>query len=290
MPWTTIVGKKMTVSELRMFVQSLDFSRWRPSLIVWHNTAAPTLAQWKKSADVDRAAGRVPGITRIRNLETYFRDQRGWSSGPHAFVADDGVWGFTPFNVKGTHSPSWNGTAIGIEMVGDYDREDDDAGPGLLVRKNTVALTAILCEKLGLAPEIGVVVSKKPFKTTGNIFLHKQDPLTTHDCPGADVARDHEEMVQEVREFMGHAGEHADELEGKPVETRTGTVVVPPGDWLNLRDKASASSFVVTKLSPGVSVVILNEDMNGKTKWLYVMSSNGLKGWVAARYVKETSS
>lgn len=287
MTWTPIVGQKFTIPELRSYVAGLNFINWRPSLIVWHHTKAPALEQWKKTAAADAKAGLVPGVTRINNLQTYYRDQRGWPSGPHAFVANDGVWGFTPFNTKGTHSPSWNGTGIGIEMVGDYDREDDDAGPGLLVRKNTVALTAILCEKLGLAPETGAVVSKRPFKTTGNVFLHKQDPLTTHDCPGADVARDHEEMVQEVREFMGHAGDHADELEGKSVQTRVGTVIVPSGDWLNLRDKASASSAILARLLPKTTVQILSADMNGNTMWLFV-SNGSLKGWVAARYVKET--
>lgn len=273
MSWVPIVARKFETSDaLRSYVMSVDFSRWRPSLIVWHNTAAPTLSQWKKSAEADRAAGRVPGITRINNLQTYYRDQRGWSSGPHAFVADDGVWIFTSLNVKGTHSPSWNGMSIGIEMIGDFDVEDDETGAGLLVRKNTVALTAILCEKLGLDPAVCV-------------RLHKEDPRTTHDCPGKNISRDKNDMIGEVREFMGHAGEHVDERSNDA--RRAGKVDVPPHDWLNMRNKASMAGAVVAKLPPETPVLIFNDDNNGGTKWLHV-SSLGFKGWVAARYVKET--
>jgi len=133
--WSGIIGAPMDIPKVRALIEAMSFHKWRPSLIVWHNTAAPTLAQWQKSAEEDRRAGRAPGVTRILNLQQYFSVQRGWSSGPHAFVADDVIWPFTPFNMKGTHSPSWNGIAIGIEMIGDFSKEDDDAGPGLRVSR-----------------------------------------------------------------------------------------------------------------------------------------------------------
>lgn len=297
MTWTAPLKQGFTLPELQGHIAALDFRLWRPSIIVWHNTAAPTLAQWRQTAEQDRQAKRRPGITRINNLEVFFRDQNKWSSAPHAFIADDLVWVFTPFIKKGTGSPSWNGNALHLEMIGDFDREDDDFGAGLKVRKNTVALTAMLCEKLGINPEAGVVINKKPLRTTGTIFLHKQDPLTTHDCPGKDVAQDHDAMVQEVREYMGHGGEtdgHYPETVTKndaPVQASGVVAGVAENDWLNLRSKSSAAGSLVAKLMNGTRLTVLNNAKNGETEWYFVKVLSGAavnqQGWVAARYVKE---
>lgn len=270
MTWTPIVGKAFTIPQLKIYINSLKFTTFKPSLIVWHNTALPTIEQWEKTAKQDKAKGLVPGITRIKNLETYFKGQ-GWPSGPHWFVFSDVVWAFTPSTKKGTHSPSWNGTSIGIEMIADFSREDDENGAGLLIKKNTIALTAMLCEKLGLDPDT-------------SIKLHKEDKRTTHDCPGKNIAVDKEKMVDSVVEYMGHGGEHTGETP-QPKQT-TGIVKVPANDTLNLRETSSASSKIIAKLKPNTKIVILNEAMNGTTKWFYI-SYGSFKGWVSAKYIKE---
>jgi hypothetical protein len=266
MTWKGIVGRGVTVPELKDHIAGLSFTSWRPSLIVIHNTAAPSLQQWMA----------YPEEQRIRNLENYFRNDRGWSSGPHAFIAPDRIWLFTPFTTTGTHSPSWNGISIGLEFVGDFAREDDDSGPGLKVRKNGVATIALLCAKLGLNPETC-------------IRLHKEDPRTTHDCPGRDLAQDRAAVIGEVLEFMGTAGEH---LPGPlPIyptpaapAARRGQVNTP-GDTLNLRAASSASASILAELPHGEAVEVLSEAMNGKTKWFRVKARE-LTGWAAARYIK----
>ena len=53
---------------------------WRPPHIMIHNTSAPTMAQWIKTAREDIEAGRVPGITRINSLAHYFQSVRGWTA------------------------------------------------------------------------------------------------------------------------------------------------------------------------------------------------------------------
>lgn len=281
MTWTPIVGKAFKVSELQSYLDSLVFT-WKPSLIVWHNTGLPTIDQWEKTAQDDLKKGLIPGTTRINNLVSFYRDQQGWSSGPHFFVYKDVIWVFTPPNKKGTHSPSWNGVSIGIEMIADFSKEDDEGGAGLLIKNNTIALTAILCEKLGIRPEVGEVINKKPLKITGSIFLHKQDPLTTHDCPGKNIARDHEAMVESVLEYMGHGGEHSAE----PIAAKNAIVNVPINDTLNVRENSSTSSKIITSLKLNTKILILNEAMNGLTKWYYI-DYNTIKGWVSARYIKE---
>jgi len=110
------------------------------------------------------------------------------------FVDDKQIWAFTPLTVSGTHSPSWNKVALGIEMLGDYEKEAFDSGRGLNVRKNAVAAIATLSAILGLDP--------------GTMRLHREDPLTTHACPGKNVRK--LEVIQEVQDLIvaRHAGEH----------------------------------------------------------------------------------
>jgi hypothetical protein len=96
--------------------------------------------------------------------------------------------------VSGTHSPSWNKIALGVEMLGDYDKDEFDSGRGLKVHQNAVAAFATLSAVLGIDPD--------------KIRLHKEDPLTTHACPGKKVNKN--KFIQEVKDLMAkrHAGEH----------------------------------------------------------------------------------
>jgi hypothetical protein len=97
--------------------------------------------------------------------------------------------------VSGTHSPSWNKSAFGLEMLGNYESEAFDSGRGLKVRKNAVAAMATLSAVLGIDPN--------------TMRLHREDPETTHACPGKNVRK--LQVIQEVRDLMAerHAGEHA---------------------------------------------------------------------------------
>jgi hypothetical protein len=182
--WKGIIGNNYEVSEFDAYCHELQWTAWRPSFIVLHNTGVPSLAQ------------RPNGFTRqhISNLVTYYRDKQGWKAGPHLFIDDRRIWVFTPLTVSGTHSPSWNKVALGIEMLGNYETELFHTGRGLKVRKNAVAAMATLCAILGLEPS--------------TMKLHREDTLTTHACPGKNVRK--LEIIQEVQDLMisRHAGEH----------------------------------------------------------------------------------
>ncbi|WP_165958057.1 peptidoglycan recognition family protein [Segetibacter sp. 3557_3] len=184
MPWKGIVAKSFSASEFDAYCHTIAWTAWRPSFIVLHNTAIPSLAQ------------RPDGLTRqhISGLEVFYRDEQKWFGGPHLFVDDKQVWVFTPLNVSGTHSPSWNKVALGIEMLGDFEKEPFDSGRGLSVRKNVVAAMATLCAVLGLDPH--------------TMRLHREDPATTHACPGKNVRK--LEVIQQVQDLMiaRHNGEH----------------------------------------------------------------------------------
>ena len=182
--WKGIVGTSFTPDDFDSYCHTLLWNAWRPSFMVVHNTAIPSLAQ------------RTKGLTttHIQNLEVFYRDQQRWKAGPHLFVDDKQIWVFTPLTVSGTHSPSWNKVALGIEMLGDYEREAFDSGRGLKVRQHTVCALATLCAILGIDP--------------GTMKIHREDPLTTHACPGKNVRK--LELIQEVTDLIvsRHAGEH----------------------------------------------------------------------------------
>lgn len=280
MAWPAI-KRPFTQDEFREYVETLSWLRWRPSKLVWHNTAAPSLAQWIVAGNADRAQGLVPGTTRINNLEHYFRDQNKWSGCPHLFVANDVIWEMNPLTAPGVHSPSFNTTAIGIEMIGDFDREDDDSGDGLSVKQNTIFATAILCSALGLEPSVNT------------IYLHKQDPRTTHDCPGSNIAKDRLSMIADVAALM-NGGEHnpAEVAEviatGKsdktvPVERRGVTTHAD----LNLRRGPGVNNESRGALPKNTPLAILGEAKNKSTVWLSVRTPAGYTGWVAAQFVKQ---
>lgn len=182
--WKGIIGKSFTAEEFDTYCHTLQWTAWRPSFLVVHNTGAPSLAQ------------RPKGFTKqhMLNFEAFYRDQQKWKAGPHLFVDDKKIWVFTPLTVSGTHSPSWNKISLGLEMLGDYDRESFSSGRGLRVRENTVSALATLCAILGFDP--------------ATTRVHREDPLTTHACPGKNARK--LEIIQDVQDLMvkRHAGEH----------------------------------------------------------------------------------
>lgn len=268
-----IDGRRLSPEEFKAHVASLGFRSWKPSGVVVHNTANPSLYPTGRRGQGSWKGSSVSPAQRVKNLAVYYAN-KGWRSGPHLFIDDDGIWLFTPLEQRGTHSPSWNGTKIGIEMVGDYAIEKFDEGPGAKVRANTVAALAILHAKLGLDP------------TT--IKLHKEDSATTHDCPGGNVNK--ADLIRRVINYIGDGGEHDTaedpEAPAPPPVARDGTVTV---DGLVLREAASASSRSLGELPEGTALTIFGSAMNGNTQWLRVRTPAGYEGWVAGRYIRGAS-
>jgi hypothetical protein len=186
MAWKGIVGLSFNADDFDTYCHDLKWNAWRPSFVVLHNTASPSLAQ------------RPNGLTKknIDGLEAYYRDEKQWSAGPHLFVDDRQIWVFTPLTMSGVHSPSWNKLALGVEMLGDYATEEFDSGRGLDVQQNAVAAIATLSAVLGIDP--------------ATMRLHKEDPKTDHDCPGKKVNK--ARFITAVKDLMAerHPGDHLD--------------------------------------------------------------------------------
>lgn len=97
-----------------------------------HHTYKPTQADWRGRRTMDV-------------LERYYR-AKGWPSGPHLFLAPDGIWAGTPLANPGTHAGVCNRDAIGLEIVGDFDGRPWDLG----LRERVYMLLVVLLQWAGL--------------------------------------------------------------------------------------------------------------------------------------------
>lgn len=197
--WKGIVGKLFTLDAFETYLDRLAFGLWRPRFVVVHNTASPDLATFNKWQTRNVP---VPPEQWARNLEVFYRDKQKWSAGPHLFVTPLGILVFTPLTVPGTHSPSWNEIAWGVETVGDFERERFE-GP---VRDNLIVALGLLHAKSGL--------QLLPYQcSVRGLHFHKEDPKTNHrTCPGRNM--DKAKLIGDVHTWMmnHHAGEHAPAL------------------------------------------------------------------------------
>lgn len=182
--WVPVVNRIYTPDGFRAYaeVTNAHLSAWKPTGVVLHNTATPNLTQWAQAS----------WQRHIEGLVSYYRDTMHWHAGPHLFVAPEGIIVFTPIVTPGVHSPSFNQTHLGVEMVGDYSFEDFNCCAGLRVHNNAVSAVATLCELYHI--------------DSHTMLLHKEDPKTTHDCPGKHVSK--QAFIQEVHgELMRRIGD-----------------------------------------------------------------------------------
>ncbi len=102
----------MTLDEFTEYVDSFNFSPLNPHTIVIHHTWRPKKSEWN-------------GEKSILGLKSFYENKKPipWNAGPHLFIAEDGIWLFTPLNKVGVHAGVGNVKSIGIEVVGDYDVE-----------------------------------------------------------------------------------------------------------------------------------------------------------------------
>lgn len=208
--WPNFDGKPYTKDQLTAHVASLDFSKWRrkdgsrstPKFITLHNTSQPTIKLWLSWPAEKRQQY-------IRNMQPYYANM-GWKGGPHFFVPpqeDIAAFGFNDPTNCGTHCSCFNSDSIGIEMVGEFNVEGFDDGPGALVRDNAVLLMALLYNKLGLDPAHYI------YGKSG-LHFHVECHADNHDCPGKHVSKS--DVIARVKAKMAT-------LAGSPVSTSVPT-------------------------------------------------------------------
>lgn len=157
------VGSVWDVPTFRTFVAGQNL-RWANGVCL-HHTASPSLA--------DRPAGFK--IQHMRNLEHFYRNELGWSAGPHLFIDEDQIFGMSSLEERGVHAKSFNANYIGIEVLGDYDNEECASGRGLQCWQTAAAAVSILLQKLDVS--------------ANSIVFHRDDPKTSKTCPGKKVEK-----------------------------------------------------------------------------------------------------
>jgi len=161
-----VVGYGFTASEFVTYLEWLKDERWNwePSGITAHHTAAPNLDQRPDGFQTQH----------MKNLRSYYKDSLGWSRGPHLFVDDHLIWVFSPLTDRGIHAKSFNSSRIGVEMLGEFDYNDDpDSGRGRkVVELSQFAISAMMLV-LGIDKD--------------RLNFHRHDPSTSKTCPGKKV-------------------------------------------------------------------------------------------------------
>lgn len=168
--WVKTVDKMFQPEDFIKYTDAFDLSKmdWKPKGIVLHNTSEPSLKQWPSTS----------GEQRMENFVDFYKNIQHWHAGPHLFVAPEGIWIFTPLTEPGVHSPSYNNTHLGVEMVGEYQTEPFDRGPGEKVRSHAICALVSLCHLFNL--------------DSASIIFHREDPRTSHkECPGKNVSKPH---------------------------------------------------------------------------------------------------
>jgi hypothetical protein len=188
-----IVGQRFTLIEFASYLKKNVAPRlrksgnWKPQFIVLHHTGIPSISQRPRGFTNDN----MPSLAR------YYGINQGWRTGPHLFVDQNGIWVFTPLTQSGTHSPSWNRMAWGIEQLGDYTKESYDAGQGEKIRDNAVGAIAILSIAINL--------------NVDTLHFHFEDPRTTHkSCPGSACKK--ADVISKVKAQIGNWRETWDSL------------------------------------------------------------------------------
>jgi hypothetical protein len=162
-PNTPLLGLAFTVAEFKKYVDTLQQKSWAPAFIVLHHTVAPSLAQ------------RPEGFTepQIISLINFFTETQGWKGAPHLFIDDHKIWVLNPLTSPGVHAPLWNKTSIGIDILGDYDRETITSGRGKVALNNAIAAIAILNKKFNL--------------NSDSLKFHRDDLRFHKTCPGKNI-------------------------------------------------------------------------------------------------------
>lgn len=161
------VGRSWTPESFALYLGTINRPEWCKTITL-HHTAAPSLKQ------------RPNGLTmqHIENIKSFYKNDLGWKTGPHLFVDDHQIFGMCDLRHKGIHAASFNGSSIGIEVVGDYDKENPKTGRGLSCWENAAAVVR------ALLPWLGLEASEK------TVLFHRDDPKTRKSCPGTKVKKD----------------------------------------------------------------------------------------------------
>lgn len=161
------VGKVWTPDSFGEYLKTLKRPDWVKKICL-HHCGEPNLSQ------------RPNGFTiqHIQNMKSFYQGM-GWTRGPHIFVDDDQAFGMTPLSEQGIHAPDYNRNAIGIEVLGDYDKEDPKSGRGENCWVTMFKIVRALLDWLNLPINEETVVFHRECKVTQR--------TSRKSCPGTKI-------------------------------------------------------------------------------------------------------
>ena len=119
-------------------------------------------------------------LLKLQGIKTHY-ENKGWTTGPHIYIAPDGIWLFTDMRKNGTHAGrKGNNRSIGIEMVGDFQSN----APQGVVWETTMFVITALNKKLNLLTE--------------NIKFHRDFTATA--CPGKATKK--EWVIKQLQDYI----------------------------------------------------------------------------------------
>ncbi len=150
-----ILNKCLVKEEFDKYIENKKVSRSIDKIILHHT--GDTLLKWKR------------GEFSISYYKRLY-ESKGWKSGPHLFVAPEGIYLFTDINIQGIHANSGNKGSIGVEMIGNYDKKI----PTGKIWNNTKRVLKNLLNRFNLKPK--------------DIHFHREyNPKKS--CPGRAVTK-----------------------------------------------------------------------------------------------------
>jgi hypothetical protein len=161
--------EEVTLEELQVLLADAPARRDIQEIIL-HHTWKPTAAQYDDHA--------------WWGIQVYHRVSRGWSDiGYHIGVGPDGtIWLLRPITRDGGHTKSHNANSVGVCVLGNYDRGEDD--PTVPMRVAAAAI-ALLCIRYDLEPT--------------DTYCHRD--FANKSCPGTGI--DRAAFRLQVSEAMG---------------------------------------------------------------------------------------
>lgn len=160
-----ILNRKLGLPEFEDYIRDYYFGSRPANKLVIHHTWRPTKEQWQ-------------GQKSINGLKAYY-ERKGWPAGPHLFIADDGIWLFSPMRKNGIHASKLNHRSVGIEVVGDYDGVKWEGQ----TYYNALGAIKALTDRLNLSEN--------------DIYFHRD--VSPKSCPGHAISK--EWLFEELRNF-----------------------------------------------------------------------------------------
>lgn len=151
-----ILNKSKTLEEFKKYIKGKNFQPNNPYRLIIHHTWKPTEKDWN-------------GQTTIDGLKKYY-ENKGWSAGPHIFIAPDGIWLFTDMKYQGIHAGEGNYRSIGIEVVGNY----DGAKWSGKIKEQAIGVIKALVDELKIKDE--------------NLCFHRD--FSSKTCPGSAIKKE----------------------------------------------------------------------------------------------------